>query len=553
MTAKILTPDFKAKKPKNYWKDWNNVESELLEIISEIAHFPTQDELANLDRKSLINAITLHHGGLYEVAVKLGYTPAQRKRGFWKDWDNVEKETNTIINKIGHFPTYTEIEEHTPGIFKGLEYHILTYNEFRAQMGYSLSRKEPGYWNEEENRIKEAREFMKKHGLDNITSTVLEKFGESSLMGAIIENGGFFKFREKLGLVNEKIENGKWRDENFTIEKAREIKRKHSFLNLPGSSKLTELGYGSFAAAVEKYHGGFHNFREKLGETEIRERMGAWKDLGFTLQRVKSIILDNGLTEFPTYGKLQELGESTVVYAANRHHGGLSRLKEILRPFFLEHKIRFEKIRRERRSEILSSSRKKPSGFWKERQNRVDAMKKVIEDHKLDRLPTYDELERWGHSSLLQALVYYGGGIGGIAKDVGVTKTKMRYSGHWNERGRIVETIRREILERKLDRMPMRQELVKWGYYGMISVLGKTHNTNLRDLAPEEGYEMKGNRNGSLKNLEYVAGKIREIMMKNNLTEFPTQEVLVSLGGGSLVTALTKYHNGLVELKKSFG
>jgi hypothetical protein len=50
-----------------------------------------------------------HHGGVRSVREKMGYEANQKEDGYWKNWENVERELNEVIEEVGHFPSYREL------------------------------------------------------------------------------------------------------------------------------------------------------------------------------------------------------------------------------------------------------------------------------------------------------------------------------------------------------------------------------------------------------------------------------------------------------------
>ena len=74
-------------------------------------------------------------------------------------------------------------------------------------------------------------------------------------------------FREKW-LKNFEFERkkGRWKDLEFTLKQAQELMKNHNFEDFPGAYTLKRIGYSSLADVIQKYHGGFPEFREKLRE-----------------------------------------------------------------------------------------------------------------------------------------------------------------------------------------------------------------------------------------------------------------------------------------------
>ena len=51
-------------RPPNYLKSWKNIETELKELIQQLGHFPTQQELKDLGKSSIAGAIPKYHRGM---------------------------------------------------------------------------------------------------------------------------------------------------------------------------------------------------------------------------------------------------------------------------------------------------------------------------------------------------------------------------------------------------------------------------------------------------------------------------------------------------------
>ncbi|KHO49074.1 MAG: hypothetical protein QT01_C0008G0004 [archaeon GW2011_AR6] len=69
-------------KPAGFWLDFDNLDTELAQVITDLGHFPTITELGEIGKSSIINSIA-YHGGVDEVKKKLGYetdNPYTRRR-----------------------------------------------------------------------------------------------------------------------------------------------------------------------------------------------------------------------------------------------------------------------------------------------------------------------------------------------------------------------------------------------------------------------------------------------------------------------------------------
>jgi len=66
-------------KPYNYWKNWDNVEAELIAICEKLKGFPTYKYLKKNNMGALLRGIQNHHGGLVKASVKLGFQSSENK------------------------------------------------------------------------------------------------------------------------------------------------------------------------------------------------------------------------------------------------------------------------------------------------------------------------------------------------------------------------------------------------------------------------------------------------------------------------------------------
>lgn len=256
------------RKSKGYWQSWDNLEKELKIVVEKLGHFPTQEELQDIGLSSVNGAISRgNYGSFQTIAERLGYEANQRTRGYWKDWENINSALDELTKKLGHFPLYDEIKIYNNALLRGIEHHHEGYNEVRMKKGYSLSKKDIGYWNDEENVLKELKKFMKKHKFKKVPDAdTLTELGASSIRNGIRKNGGFRHYRELFGEEQMSNNPGTWQSLDYCIEFAKDITKKHGFDSLPGSHITRSLGYLMFNSAVQKYHGGFPVFRERLRE-----------------------------------------------------------------------------------------------------------------------------------------------------------------------------------------------------------------------------------------------------------------------------------------------
>ena len=93
------------KKPNGYWND-NIIIIELKPIIEKLGHFPTYIDLINNKKTKLSTAIS-KNGGHNKFRRLLGYEVIM-KRNYWSE-EIIISKLEYIINKLGHFPTHNEL------------------------------------------------------------------------------------------------------------------------------------------------------------------------------------------------------------------------------------------------------------------------------------------------------------------------------------------------------------------------------------------------------------------------------------------------------------
>ncbi len=93
------------------WKDFSAVEATLRPIIEELDEFPSQQQLRERGLSGLVSAIYTRYGGFIAVRDRMGYPSKRVPPGYWKNFDNVRSTLEPIMTEVGHFPTQEELYE----------------------------------------------------------------------------------------------------------------------------------------------------------------------------------------------------------------------------------------------------------------------------------------------------------------------------------------------------------------------------------------------------------------------------------------------------------
>jgi len=317
-----------------------------------------------------------------------------------------------------------------------------------------LTRKPNGYWKKEENILAEARKAMQQHGWSALPSAdQLQKHGYSYLISAISRNhGGIQNIRTKLGQTNTTKPQGYWKKEENAIREALKIMKEQKWNTLPSNKELQKHGYTSLSVALNKYHGGIHSFRTKLGQTNSQKPRGYWQSLDNTITEAKQIMQEQGWSAIPTAKKLANHGYSAFSHALRRHHGGLNKFRTTLGQ---------------------TNTRRSP-GYWESLENVLAYAQQVMQQEGWAALPTARELEKHGYSSLNSAAGKYHGGLNQIRTTLGQTNTTKQH-GYWQSLDNTITEAQQAMKKYNWNTLPTQKELYKTGCGALISAIHRHH------------------------------------------------------------------------------
>lgn len=247
-----------------------------------------------------------------------------------------------------------------------------------------------GYWNKE-NVIAEIKRIMIKHNLQRVPSYCqLDVLGYSYFGYHINKVGGYRTLREEFGEIQIIKEVGVWKSLDYTIQQAQKIKIKHKLENLPSFKQLDVLGHSSLARAIHKYHGGFHRFRQILGEKMRRKPNGFWQNKDNVIREAQEFMRTYKLETF-SLKTLQELNYTTLMSAIVHHFGGLVKFREEL--------------------DLKSGKEKVSKKQWKDLEFTLKYARNLMEEEGWEQLPPERVLRETGNCNLSTTITRYHGGI----------------------------------------------------------------------------------------------------------------------------------------------
>ena len=258
-----MTKGKRKRLPPGYWKDFENIKKEVNPLIDELGRFPSYKEMNRKVGSSLPRYIMKYHGGILEVAKKLGVpgydeSIGRNTQGTWTKELAVKEFLRFIDeNNLDHFPSRNDLKKKGSVVMTGIIQTFTTYSSFKKHLvksGIHLNKKEREiYWTTE--RIEQT--------LLDITNQLghfpsqpdLNKLGFSTLRRILGENPQVSKrIQEEHNLPSKKRtysvnrETGYWTRENV-IKELDEIHSKYG--RIPTQKELIQLGYGSLHTHIK--------------------------------------------------------------------------------------------------------------------------------------------------------------------------------------------------------------------------------------------------------------------------------------------------------------
>lgn len=199
-----------GKKPPGYWKDWDNVREELGAVLEEFGFFPTDSQLRAKGYSSLARAIYGScFGGVYAVREKMGYPSGQRPSGYWQDWSHVESGLSTLIKKLGRFPKSKEVPSDLLSGIQSHHGGFSAVRE-KMGYGDSAPQKPNGYWQDLNNVRKELDGLIDKLGHFPSFSE-LQNYSRALSRALSAYHGGFREVQKLYGILPSKAPLGHWK------------------------------------------------------------------------------------------------------------------------------------------------------------------------------------------------------------------------------------------------------------------------------------------------------------------------------------------------------
>ena len=319
---------------------------------------------------------------------------SRKPNGYWQNQDNFERGVREAVElNDGNRPTQTWLREngYSSLIMAAQKHYDGFRNVLDRIMGEEGVNKPKGYWQNQDNFEREAKEAIELNDGNRPTQRWLNKNGYGSLVDATAKYyGGFTNvFDRIMGEETEKSKpHGYWKDwDNFErgVKEAIELNDG----NRPTAKWLQKNGYSILANAANRHYDGLANvFNRIMGEEGGNKPNGYWQNQDNFERELKEAIEKNEGNR-PTSTWLRENGYSSLVDAAQNHYGGFTNV--------------FDRVMGE-------EGGKKPNRYWQNQDNLEREAKEAIELNDGNR-PTAKWLHKNGYGSLVTAARTYHDGL----------------------------------------------------------------------------------------------------------------------------------------------
>lgn len=462
----VKAPTLRKRWPKGYWLDPANLERELRAFVANNSlgdQMPTHEKLVAAGRWDLNNAI-YKHGGREVVAGRMGLecAPQRRRRGYWQDFANVERELLEFVaehGEAGTMPRVAELLAHGLAALSGAISAHGGYTKVAERLGLrGLPAQHPaGYWHDFANVEREIRAFADEHGLADggPTKAALVAARRHDLMRGIGLHGGLRQVAGRLGLgghatrpdVRSVVARppGYWADFSHVEAELRTFIADHGQAGvMPTSSELAAAGWGALTSAIG-LHGGFPAVAERLGleRPHARRPVGYWDDFGNVERELRDFISmqpRRARGRMPTQAELGAAGCEALL-SAIAQHGGTWRVADRLG---LAH----------------APDSHRPKGYWEDFSNvERELLAYIAERGDPGMMPTYTSILEAGFAALGGAILKHGGVIE-VSRRLGLARPSPRLpDGYYDDFAVLERELRAYVAEHSLTTMPTLTEL----------------------------------------------------------------------------------------------
>jgi hypothetical protein len=249
----------KKRRPKDYWRDIENIKREIQPLIEKFGRFPSNNEMVKEHGTSLPKFIMKYHGGIIQMSKIMGVSCydesiGRRVQGTWNKKDVIDEFLKIIKERnIDYYPSRIDLKEWGYDIYVGITQTFNSYLKFKIHLkslGVELKHKPKNKIWDEVSIKKELKPIIEKLGyfpsqkeLDSMgLSTLRRILSEELILRDKIINDYNVKLKPRK--FSETRGNGRWK---WTKDNVKEILSEiHSkYGRILSNKEMKELGYGS--------------------------------------------------------------------------------------------------------------------------------------------------------------------------------------------------------------------------------------------------------------------------------------------------------------------
>jgi hypothetical protein len=147
---------YKSNKPRGFWHNEENIIEALKELCLRLGHFPCQKEMQG----GLHMAVFKADNSIQYYQKLLGYEPSKKPIGYWTE-ETLKKELIELTTNLGYFPTQTQLKKlKRADITKAIDRIGITYHQLQSDLGFLPRSKPKNYWKVWDNLVKEIESII---------------------------------------------------------------------------------------------------------------------------------------------------------------------------------------------------------------------------------------------------------------------------------------------------------------------------------------------------------------------------------------------------------
>ena len=407
-------------KPEGYWLTFEHV-AQAIQTYNQThgtpGQMPGQIELNRAGYSSLARAISVYHGGMAEVASRLGLAyNGPRPPGYWQEWSHLEEALQAFIQTSGlprQMPSMETLAQHNRhDLINAIATHG-GYHTVAGRLALTTRYQPPGYWDKWDNLRHEFLEWAREHGYTGVmpTGEELTASGRADLASAVYKHGGLLVVADKLGWRTGQGQHRflSWADVAVAVQQFIADSGEEGVM--PQGTLLLQRGRPDLLRAIYKWGGGLTQAAYRLGLKCTYPRDSQWRLWTHLEQEMRAFLEQLGGPDvLPMMATLRAAGRGDLVNAIQLYHGGAARVAHRLG-------LRYSR---------------EPQRYWQGFGHVAEALFSFLEEHGLSGgIPTHQFLRTHGASSLSQAILNHGGSQR-VAEQLGLDY-QGKSPGYWRD------------------------------------------------------------------------------------------------------------------------